>query len=619
MPAPTATYARRLGPHHFAHLRAVAEGLDVHACAERYLGADTKPGAATAHAELVAQLRGVAKRKADPRWRLIGLRLPAPALASARERPGIDEWAAAQGWGDFSQAELLDLYEASFTPTRALARAQRLREKQLLLLRELERAVAQTPLPSDLLEGWFDDLAAARFKRSGLLTLGDLQRAIAFGGRWYRALPAIGAAKAARIDSYLQTLLPTSAAEHSRLQLYTPLLRPGISNGDAGGTGSTAATQDTHAAHPLDGSTGTNRAPMASAGADGHGAGTAAWHDRQAIEAWLQARAGQPGSPTFVHATAKAYRKEAERLLLWCLSERAKPLSSMTAEDCADYMAFLAAIPQRWCSRRNTRRLQPGWTPFAGPLGLRSRQHAINVVAGLFDWLVQARYLATNPWRLVKRQMGDDPTRNELDSRAFTKSAWQALLEFVEAQPPSPSLFRARFLLRFCEATGLRASEMLAARLGDLRMHGQGWVMPVHGKGARNRVVVLPGQAVRALNQYLLDRQLAAVGAAPAEAPLVASTLDPIAAVGYRALYDSMRSWFRRAIARSSLSLAEQDVASRASLHWLRHTCFTRALERGTSLAATQRQAGHADPRTTMRYARTQLEQLQSEMHAAFE
>ena len=50
---------------------------------------------------------------------------------------------------------------------------------------------------------------------------------------------------------------------------------------------------------------------------------------------------------------------------------------------------------------------------------------------------------------------------------------------------------------------------------------------------------------------------------------------------------------------------------------WLRHTCFTRALERKASLAATQHQAGHADPRTTMRYARTQFEELQAEMEAA--
>ncbi|TDM05040.1 MAG: integrase, partial [Ideonella sp. MAG2] len=56
----------------------------------------------------------------------------------------------------------------------------------------------------------------------------------------------------------------------------------------------------------------------------------------------------------------------------------------------------------------------------------------------------------------------------------------------------------------------------------------------------------------------------------------------------------------------------------RASPHWLRHTFGTRAVERQAPIEAVQRQLGHADPRTTMRYARTQLDRLQSEMEKAF-
>lgn len=38
-PTPSGTrFVRRLGPHHFAHLRACAEGLGVADCARRYLG-----------------------------------------------------------------------------------------------------------------------------------------------------------------------------------------------------------------------------------------------------------------------------------------------------------------------------------------------------------------------------------------------------------------------------------------------------------------------------------------------------------------------------------------------------------------------------------------------------
>jgi integrase len=88
--------------------------------------------------------------------------------------------------------------------------------------------------------------------------------------------------------------------------------------------------------------------------------------------------------------------------------------------------------------------------------------------------------------------------------------------------------------------------------------------------------------------------------------------------VGYRTLYDSMRSWVRRAIVSSSLPPVERDVALRASLHWLRHTCGTRALERDMQLPELQAQFGHTDPRTTMRYSKVQLRRRQAAVSKAF-
>ncbi len=65
-------------------------------------------------------------------------------------------------------------------------------------------------------------------------------------------------------------------------------------------------------------------------------------------------------------------------------------------------------------------------------------------------------------------------------------------------------------------------------------------------------------------------------------------------------------------------STAQRQTARKASVHWLRHTCGTRALERGAPLEVVQAQLGHADPRTTMRYAKAQLQRLQDGMEKAF-
>ena len=79
----------------------------------------------------------------------------------------------------------------------------------------------------------------------------------------------------------------------------------------------------------LDGRDGANRAA-------GSRAQIAADNDIDAIKSWLA---------HFIDTktTFDNYRKEAERLLLWCSLERGKPLSSINYEDWLCYREFLKA------------------------------------------------------------------------------------------------------------------------------------------------------------------------------------------------------------------------------------------------------------------------------------
>ena len=97
-------------------------------------------------------------------------------------------------------------------PTTARSqRRQRLRERQLALIRAIQNLAAEQPLATDMVSGWFDDVVSIKLISAGMLTLGDLNRKIATGGRWFSALPAIGQAKAQRIAAHLATLLPRVA------------------------------------------------------------------------------------------------------------------------------------------------------------------------------------------------------------------------------------------------------------------------------------------------------------------------------------------------------------------------------------------------------------------------
>ena len=574
----------RLNADHFAYLRGVVEGLPRAEVARRMLGIEHGAEVEGAHRLVVELVAAIARRRNDPRWRLIGLAVkdaPVPAPG-----PPLNEWAEAEGLDGWSENELQAMYVERFgSPTtaagRRLARVARLRAGRLALLRELEAAAVTPAVPSDLLQGWVEPDQAEQLRRMGLLTLADLRERIRLGGQWWVGLRAFGPKKAGRLKVYVESLIgPPEAVSWPR-----PVHDPAT----------------------LDGSTGSNRAT-------GHSS-IDAKNDREAIEAWLIARAGSP-------ATAKQYRRQAERFALWMILERGRALSQASAEDCAAYVEFLAAVPPRWTTRGVAERFAPGWAPFRGSLSLEARKVAVSSLHSLFSWWVKVRYVVLNPWDAVSRRLGDDPAA-DLDiehSRAFTPRAWEALWKQVEREPAGVATARLRWLLTFGEATGLRASELSAARREHLieRCSADGrtlWLARVHGKGRKNRLVPVPSTAIAATVNNFKSRGLDFRSAAP-DTPLLATLSG--SPLSYSALYDTFKRFVRRAIMASSLSAEERRHAGEASTHWLRHTHGKRAAERGVDRRDLQDNFGHADPKTTDGYYPSTVGERAEAMEKAF-
>lgn len=439
-------------------------------------------------------------------------------------------------------------------------------------------------LPTDRVDEWLTPRVAASLSAAGIDTLQDLQRHIQHGGRWWSVIPTYGPTKAGRLAELLQRLLGSPV---------TGALGPSWSLvlAEAGCAG-------------LSGRHGSNRAQGVhrDAGMD---------DDRAAIAAWIEARAGS-------ELTRRLYRREAERWLLWCVIERHRAMSDAGADDCRAYAGFLQNIPDSWVSRRKVPRLAPGWAPFRGPLTGASQQVAIDTLHAMCEWLVAARYLAVNPWGQVRRHLGDRPgPRQAMDGRTFIPEAWQALLDHLDVQAPGPAVERMRWLLAFGEATGLLAAELLRARVGHLQRTGAGWLIAVHGKGTRQRTVPVPRVAMQATERYLASRGFE-LDTAPPDTPLLASLTEPTEAPSYPALYQSFKAFVHDALEHSGLHAGQRSAARGAALRWLRHSHATRAAERGVPLGVLQVGLGHADPRRTATYYRTQTEQRQMAMEGAF-
>jgi site-specific recombinase XerD len=526
----------------------------------------------------------------------------APTLDDFRERtdPG----------GVYSESELLALYEEAYPPDtspaldRRAARNVRLRRRQADALARMEASLAQDPSPDHPIDGWFEPAITARLAAAGLTTLADVIELIeGRRHRWYTVVPRLGPKGAQRVVDWLQlhaqalrhTLSPVTLVPRRQWQAgdVVPTQRPEITEYREVVI---APIEALRVPQSLDGSKGSNRS----------GVGAPFGTDVRAIFAWLDARSGS------AH-TRRAYRREAERLLLWALVERGKPLSSLDRGECSEYIDTFLVNPQpaaRWIAAHRGERSFGGWRPFAGPLSDRSRETARSIVSAMCEWLVGEGYLAVNPFAGLARVAA--PPVFESATRTLDLAQWKCVLQSVERDVYSFSEHRDRLALLLAYATGLRRAELAAATTDALSLGrlpgvaGAVWRLSVdQGRGAP-RTVLLPPVVVETLTDNLAMRGL--------QEPLDCAEGTPIIAQargGQAITPDGIGKIFKSIFTNAAAFMESRAPGSgqqlkQASTHWLRHTHSTHALGHGAELREVSAGLGHADLSTTSLYLRNE-------------
>jgi integrase/recombinase XerC len=150
---------------------------------------------------------------------------------------------------------------------------------------------------------------------------------------------------------------------------------------------------------------------------------------------------------------------------------------------------------------------------------------------------------------------------------------------------------RDRALFDLLYGTGMRVGELVGLNVRDFDPDRR--ELRVRGKGNRERVVPVPGEACASLFEYLEPRKRPGVLAEP----LFLNRL------GNRLTDRGVRSVLRR-------RLLAAGVARRASPHSLRHSYATHLLDADVNLRAIQDLLGHARLSTTQRYTHVSAERL---------
>jgi integrase/recombinase XerD len=229
----------------------------------------------------------------------------------------------------------------------------------------------------------------------------------------------------------------------------------------------------------------------------------------------------------------------------------------------------------------------------AGGLAARSVARVVACVRGFF------RYLA------VSRRLAESPAD---DLRA--PRAWAALPKYLSveqvdallAQPDvsTPRGLRDRALIELLYATGLRVSELVALKSGDI--NAEAGYLTCLGKGGKERLVPIGDAAVAWVERYRREGR----------PRLTRGRASPRMFVNARDGGSLTRSGFWRVLAAYG---RKAGLPAGLSPHVLRHSFATHLLEHGADLRAIQMMLGHADLSTTQIYTHV----LEARMRALYD
>nr|WP_299241083.1 site-specific integrase [uncultured Halomonas sp.] len=340
--------------------------------------------------------------------------------------------------------------------------------------------------------------------------------------------------------------------------------------------------------------------------------------DAQAVRQWLD-------EYTASAQTFRAYRKEAERLLLW-LEAQQLSLADVDRRRLDEFEHFLAdpQPAEQWVGPPRPR-AHPGWRPFRRPLTAASRRQSLVILQGLFSWLVEAGWVAHNPFRLMRDKRRRLDNRQEEIERYLERPLWDWLWRWLnrplEAEVSSRTRFlwqRRRLIFGFAYLLAPRISEMASARMGDFFCREGRWWWRVVGKGDKLASIPVPTDMLTLLGEWRQHLGLTALPEAD-ETGAVLRGLDGMRSLGDNQLYRLIKTSFKEAAQEIEVDEGGGVFARtlrKATPHWLRHTAITHQAQSGVELRYLAKTARHSRLDTTARYLHTEADEWQRQLAA---
>lgn len=271
--------------------------------------------------------------------------------------------------------------------------------------------------------------------------------------------------------------------------------------------------------------------------------------------------------------TLDSYRRDLEKFAHWLDEARHKTLLQTTRQDLQSYQIFLVAQHARASSSARN----------------------LSSLKRFFRYALRQQQMQTDPTlQLVA------PKLPRSLPHTLTEAEVERLLNAPDTRTPLG--VRDRCMLEVLYATGLRVSELVSLRLGQIGLDRG--VLQVVGKGNKERLVPLGETALDWLQRYALEAR---------GVLMLGKRNDSLFVTVRGAAMTRQMFWYLvKKYARQS------GIQKPLSPHTLRHAFATHLLNHGADLRVVQLLLGHADITTTQIYthvARERLKQLHHQHH----
>lgn len=298
-------------------------------------------------------------------------------------------------------------------------------------------------------------------------------------------------------------------------------------------------------------------------------------NDLAAVGVWLDKYKTNP-------KTYSAYRREVERLLLWCIYIRGKTLAQLKAEDFTAYFEFLKNPPQEWCITRKELREGRGsdkWRPFLGPLSQAGFNLAVRALNSIINFLVTANYLRFNPIKLTNKTKKFAQTLEEQKYNAWCRmleeDEWQAIQHALETMSEEnekqvSNKIRTQFLFAMLYFLGLRIHELAGHSWSAFRYLEGRWYFFVKGKGDKLAHIPVHDQLLSFVKIYRIHLGKNPLPEVDDTEGLLMSkhTRKPLS---IRQLFTLVKNVGKAASQKFVDNPLKQQKLLRLSPHWLRH------------------------------------------------